>query len=145
MSDWKQSIPSNSPEGRGEQPKQTTASRLASLRVCFFRHSALLAFPESWRETLVEIGETLFDLGIEAYGLAPEETASPPTTRKQVRAIAADLHTTGELLHELAVEPQMSQMTKEEIQLCELASRFLPQVEEISRALDAASREGESK
>jgi len=117
MSDRSQSIPAPIPQ------------------VCFFRHSALVNLPGSWRISLTQLGIALFDLCLELYGQAPETRSSLETTRAVLLAIALDLRTAHEQLEEVAVAVQLSELQPEESRLCRAAGSLAPQVRELSEAL----------
>ena len=107
------------------------------VEVCFFRYASLLHIPEHWRGAFRNLGETIHDVTLEIWGLAPEAPDSLTTTLKRLQALADDLFTTGEQLEELAAEPEGAHLVPAEVRLCRLAGRLARQVKELARQLAA--------
>ena len=106
--------------------------------VGFFTKSALLTLPPGWRAAAELVGEGLYTLALEVWGIAPEEKDSLGTVRRQLHALAGELSTVAAQLSELGEEPRHSEMGAEEKRLCELAARLAPRVEEIAQELTRA-------
>lgn len=107
---------------------------------CFFTRTALLALPPAWRIPMIHVGEALYEIGLEKFGIVPESSDSLECTCHRVIAFAGDLRIVGDHLAAMGQEPDGSELGDTERRLCRLAGRFAPQVREISKALLDAGR-----
>ena len=115
-------------------------STAVSPNTCYFTRTALLTLPPEWRIPMVHIGEALYEIGLEKFGLALESSDSLECTAHQLIAFSNDLRILADQLAAMGQEPDSSDMSDTERDLCKLAGRFAPQVREISQALMDAGR-----
>jgi len=107
---------------------------------CLFTRTGLLTLPPEWRLPMVHIGEALYQIGLEVFGITPEAESSLESTGRRLIAFAVDLESLSDELAATGIEPEATQMGDRERRLCKLAGRFAPQVREISRTLLDAGR-----
>jgi hypothetical protein len=120
--------------------RDQTQSTPVDPHTCFFTRTALLTLPPEWRIPMVHIGQALYEIGLEIYGIAPETRDGYLSTCHQLVGFAGDLRIVGDQLAALAQEPEGADLSDAESRLCKLAGRLAPKVAEISRTLMDAGR-----
>jgi len=124
-----------------DRDKSTRNLELAGKReISMFTRSGLLVVPLGWRDGLIQLGQFLYDAGLECFGLVPEaEKDSLRCTRQRVVSAAVDLEIVASELAALGMEPGSSQMEGEERQICYFAGEVAPKVAELAEELEKAA------